>query len=167
MLIRLEEPGDVAPIGEVVRSAFAGAAHRSGTEHAIVDNLRAAEVLSISLVAVEGATIVGHVAVSPVVSEDGVGQWYGLGPVSVRPDRQLRGVGSALVREALERLRTKFEADGCVVVGDPGYYSRFGFKHDPAAIYRDVPPPYFQVLAFKGRRLAGAVEYHPAFDKSG
>ena len=163
MNIRPEVPGDADAIREVVSEAFAAASHSDGTEPLIVDALRSAQALTISLVAVEDGVIVGHVAVSPVAAESGAQGWFGLGPVSVHPDWQGRGIGKALIGEALERLR-RSSAAGCVVVGEPDYYGRFGFEHDPAAHYRDIPPPYLQMLSFRGPRLRGAVEYHPAFD---
>ena len=162
--IRYEQRKDRDLIRGVVRQAFAEAPHSSGTEPAIVDALRVGGALTISLVAIEGDAIVAHIAISPVVAEDGASGWFGLGPVSVLPDWQHRGIGSALIREALARLRTSGSA-GCVVLGDPNYYGRFGFEHDPALNYRDVPAPYFQVLSFSGQRPCGSVEYHAAFER--
>jgi putative acetyltransferase len=105
----------------------------------------------------------GHAAFSPVAIEGGAGAWFGLGPVSVRPDVQRRGIGQALIRRGLDRLR-EARTGGCVVLGDPHYYGRFGFEHDPQLSYGDVPPPYFQMLSFGGARPTGPVTYHPAFD---
>jgi putative acetyltransferase len=147
-----------------VREAFAAAAHSGGTECAIVAGLRDAGALTISLVADEGGEVIGHVAVSPVAAQ-AQGEWFGLGPVAVGPQRQREGIGTALIRQALHRLR-RLGAAGCVVLGDPAYYARFGFEHDPAVTYADIPPPHFQVLAFGGERLAGAVTYHPAFEQA-
>lgn len=162
-MIRPEEPGDEIAIDETVREAFAGVEHSSGTEPLIVEALRDAAALTLSLVAAEGAQIVGHIAVSPVAVRRAAGKWFGIGPLSVRPNWQRRGIGRALTREALERLR-RSGAAGCVVLGDPGYYAQFGFAHDPSLYYRDVPPPYFQFIAFAEERPAGSVDYHPAFD---
>jgi predicted N-acetyltransferase YhbS len=163
MIIRSEEPHDGDAIREVVGQAFAEAQHSSGTERAIVDALRASEALTISLVAVKDAAVVGHIAVSPVVTGNAAAGWFGLGPISVLPGCQRQGIGSALIREALAQLRRSGSA-GCVVLGDPSYYGRFGFEHDPPVTYRDVPPPYFQILSFTGQRPTGAVEYHAAFE---
>lgn len=163
MIIRGELPRDAADIGKIIDEAFKGAEHSSGTEARIVERLRAADALTISLVAIRSDRIVGHVAASPVTI--GTAQhWYGLGPVAVRPDYQRSGIGSALINEALDRLRADGAA-GCVVLGDPTYYSRFGFKHDPELYYADVPPPYFQVVNFTATDRSGAVQYHPAFDE--
>jgi putative acetyltransferase len=72
-----------------------------------------------------------------------------------------------LIEKALERLRENPAANGCVVLGDPNYYGRFGFKHEPRVKYGDVPPPYFQVLQFRGQPPIGAVQYHEAFAAGG
>jgi predicted N-acetyltransferase YhbS len=154
----------VLAISDVVREAFAGAAHSSGTECAIIAGLRDAGALTISLVADKGGEVIGHVAVSAVAVQ-AEGEWFGLGPVAVRPQQQRQGVGAALIREALDRLR-RLGAAGCVVLGDPAYYAMFGFEHDPAVTYADIPPPYFQVLPFGAERLAGRVTYHPAFEQA-
>ncbi|RIK87761.1 MAG: GNAT family N-acetyltransferase [Hyphomicrobiales bacterium] len=166
MQIRNETATDKAAIRRITEAAFAGAGHASGTESAIVDALREAGTLTLSLVAEDGGEVVGHVAFSPVAIGEGapesLGGWFGLGPVSVRPDRQRKGIGAALIREGLSRLRGQ-GAGGCVVMGDPDYYLRFGFGHDPDLRFEGVPPEYFMRLVLKGRGPAGAVTYQPAF----
>ena len=166
MKIRFEEATDASSIHTVVQEAFAQAPHSSGTESLIVDRLRESGALTFSLVAVDGVSIIGHVAVSPVVAAESPGTWFGLGPISVHPNYQRRGVGSALINDALEHLRL-CGASGCVVLGEPEYYRRFGFQHDPSVSYRDMPPPYFQVLSFGSDQAAGPVEYHAAFEATG
>ena len=163
MKIRFEEATDACSIRTVVREAFAQATHSSGTAPLIVDKLRERGALTLSLVAVEGARIIGHVAVSPVVASEAPGTWFGLGPVSVRPSRQGQGIGSALIKEALDHLRHS-GASCCVVLGEPEYYRRFGFLHDRNVSYRNVPAPYFQVLSFGPDQAAGPVEYDVAFE---
>jgi len=90
-------------------------------------------------------------------------RWFGLGPLSVRPDRQRKGIGKALVETGLKRLRAT-DAAVCVVLGDPVYYARFGFVSDPALRYGDVPPEYFQRIVFSGAPPSGGMMYHSAFD---
>ncbi|HWJ70003.1 MAG TPA: N-acetyltransferase [Sphingobium sp.] len=161
MIIRDEQPGDVAAIRDLTAAAFSHAPHSSGTEAAIVDALRRAGALTLSLVAVD-AGVIGHVAFSPVSIAGVDGDWQGLGPVSVAAAHQRQGIGEALIRAGLERLRADGAA-GCVVLGDPAYYGRFGFISDPRLSFADVPPDYFQRLVFRGRSPAGEVRYHPAF----
>lgn len=163
MLIRPEQPEDTDAIRALTTEAFASAPHSSGTEAAIVDALRAAGALTLSLVAIEGNEIVGHVAFSPVTIDGAERGWFGLGPVSVRPGRQRGGIGSNLIREGLQRLRA-MGAAGCVLLGDPGYYGRFGFAADPALVLEGVPPEYFMPLGFGAEVPAGTVRYHAAFD---
>lgn len=167
MQIRPEQPADADAIRALTAEAFATAPHSSGTEAAIVDGLRTARALTLSLVAVEGeekpSEILGHIALSPVTIDGAEHGWFGLGPVSVRPGRQRGGIGSALIREGLRRLRES-GANGCVLLGDPAYYGRFGFAADPALVLEGVPPEYFMRLAFGAEAPAGTVRYHAAFD---
>lgn len=163
MLIRDEQEGDHASIADVTARAFAGAEHSDQTEPAIIDRLRAAKALTISLVAVEDAVVVGHVAFSPVTIDGTQSKWFGLGPVAVEPHHQSSGIGSALIRRGLERLRSNGAA-GCVVLGDPAYYSRFGFERDDALRYEGAPPEYFMQLSLTAQKTpAGRVDYAPAF----
>lgn len=163
MDIRAERPADIHAIRDITIAAFKGAEHSSGTEASIVDALRMAGALTISLVAVGGEDVVGHVAFSPVTIDSKATGWFGLGPVSVRPDCQGSGIGKALIEAGLTQLRDG-GAHGCVVLGDPRYYARFGFLSDPALRYADVPPEYFQRIVFKGPAPTGSVAYHPGFD---
>jgi putative acetyltransferase len=162
MQITSERPTDASAIRAVTIAAFKDAPYSSQTEADIVDALRSAGALTLSLVALQGDEMVGHVAFSPVTIEMVVGDWYGLGPVCVRPDQQRQGIGQAIIRDGLERL-TAMSAAGCVVFGDPAYYRRFGFESDPALFYRGAPPGYFQRLVFAGSALSGEVRYHSAF----
>ncbi|BCJ07788.1 hypothetical protein PRtIB026_A25210 [Pseudomonas sp. RtIB026] len=161
--LRDERPEDTATIGQLTEAAFANAEHSSHTEQFIVAALRQAGQLTVSLVAVEAGAIVGHVAISPVSLSSGAKGWYGLGPVSVLPQRQGQGIGSALINAALARLHG-LGGQGCVVLGDPGYYGRFGFKAQPGLSLPGVPAEYFQALAFSGDVPKGSVQYSTAFE---
>jgi putative acetyltransferase len=163
--IRPEQPEDAAVIREVICAAFAVAEHASGTEGAIVDALRTAEALSVSLVATLDGEVVGHVAFSPVTLEGRDLGWYGLGPVAVRPDLHGQGIGAELIRAGLERLR-ELGASGCVVLGDPAYYPRFGFRQTPEIRYAGVPAEYFMALSLDGSAATGEVAYHAGFSAS-
>ena len=160
--IRAERPGDEDAIHEVTTAAFLEAPHTSRTEQFIVRELRRAGALTVSLVAEIGGEIVGHVAISPVTIDGTACGWFGLGPVSVLPAHQGAGVGSRLVRAALSRLKTA-GARGCVLVGEPAYYGRFGFRAEPTLLLPDVPPEYFQALSFVDDVPRGIVTFHAAF----
>ena len=162
IFLRPERPGDIDAIRALTETAFKAAPHADGTEHLIVDRLRAAGALTLSLVAEADGAIVGHVAFSPVTISDGSPNWYGLGPISVEPSRQGEGIGSRLVREGLERLKT-LGAAGCVLLGDPGWYGRFGFRSSPKLTLDGVPPEYFMHVAFSPVYGGGTVSYHPGF----
>jgi predicted N-acetyltransferase YhbS len=161
--IRTETPLDVPAIDAVTISAFLSAPHTSHTEQFIVGALRKAGLLTISLVADAEGIVIGHVAVSPVSISDGAPGWFGLGPISVAPEHQCRGVGSRLMHEALRILRERGAA-GCVLLGEPEYYGRFGFQADPNLILPGVPPEYFQAISLDSSRPHGTVSYHAAFD---
>jgi putative acetyltransferase len=142
--------------------AFRPAAHSCGREREIVANLRAAGALTVSLVAVEAGEIVGHVALSPIELPGAVGAWHGLGPISVLPARQRSGVGTALMTAALQRLE-HLGSVGCVLVGDPAFYHRFGFANDPAITVDGVPPEYTLARRFQPDPARGAALFHRAF----
>ncbi|MDH4558010.1 N-acetyltransferase [Pseudomonas sp. BN417] len=163
LAIRPETSADIPAIERLTADAFLHAPHRSGTEQFIVDALRRAGQLTLSLVALEDGELVGHVALSPVNISSGATGWYGLSPISVTPARQGAGIGSRLMAAALAGLRD-LGAEGCVLLGDPGYYSRFGFVVHPGLVLPGVPAEYFQALALGGNWAEGEVSYHAAFD---
>jgi len=165
MLLRPETDADIAAIFSVTQDAFRDEPYSEHTEGPIIDALRAAGALALSLVAEDQGRVVGHVAFSPVSIAGLAGVtagWYGLGPIAVAPGSQGRGIGSMLVMEGLARLRGRGAA-GCVVLGRPQYYGRFGFRADAGLVLPDVPAEYFMMQAWRGR-ARGAVQYHRAFD---
>ncbi len=162
-MIRDQQPEDDAVVRQLVGDAFRGRPYSDGREPAILDALRAAGALTVALVAEEDGRILGQVAFSPVAIDGTAGDWYGLGPVAVRSDRQGQGIGQALIREGLDRIRA-LGAQGCVLAGAPGYYGRFGFTADPRLQSPGIPPQYFLVLPFGTEVPDGTVTFHPAFD---
>ena len=163
MHIRTAQNQDSPAILSLIQAAFQNAPHTSHTEHLIVEALRQAHALAISLVAEAEGRIVGHVAVSPVSISCGATDWYGLGPVSVLPEQQRLGTGSRLI-EAVMALLRKQSAAGCVVLGEPEYYQRFGFKAEPSLVLAGVPSEYFMALNFNKDVPSGNVVYHAAFN---
>lgn len=163
MIIRNEISNDIKAIEDIILAAFTGLFSDNPTEHLVINELRKADALSLSLVAEVDEKVIGHVAFSKVTI-DGVDKgWYGLGPISVLPAWQRQGVGSALIYKGLAKLRT-IGAGGCVLEGSPDYYQCFGFKSYPELVYELTPSPkYFMALPF-GRTIPnGIVEYHKAF----
>ncbi|WP_096459876.1 GNAT family N-acetyltransferase [Corynebacterium suranareeae] len=161
--IRVEEQHDIDAIYDVTEAAFAGIEQSDGTEKDLVDKLRAAKALSLSLIAEAGGEVIGHIAASEVLIGGGAQGWFGIGPVSVRPDRQQQGVGIALMGSALDQLRAE-GAGGAVLLGDPGYYRRFGFEVVPGLVYPNAPAEYFMALCLNSPEFPqGVVEYHSAF----
>lgn len=162
MIIRSETSLDIPEIQTLVANAFENAAHSDGTEGAIVEALRATGALTISLVAERDGVISGHIAFSPVEINGQSVDWYGLGPVAVKPDQQRQGVGTRLIEAGLDEIKA-LGARGCVVLGDPAYYGRFGFHPDASLQFPGVPQEYFQRLAFSDDKRDGVVRYHSAF----
>ena len=162
LAVRDEAAGDGPAIAALHAAAFAPIPYSDGSEPAIVARLRAAGDLALSLVAVEGGAVVGHAAFSPVEISDGSAGWFGLGPVAAAPARQRAGIGTALITAGLERLRAR-GAGGCVVLGDPAYYGRFGFRALAQLRYPGPPPAAFQALVLAGAAPAGIVRYAAAF----
>lgn len=162
--IRPERPGDEDAIRDLTAAAFRDMAFSDQSEPAVIDGLRDAGALDVSLLATDAAgAIVGHIAFSKVAVGAQAEGWYGLGPVSVAPGHQRQGIGTRLVEDGVARLSAR-DAEGVVLIGDPAYYSRFGFSADTALTYGDVPAAYVQYLSLKGARPQGAIAFHPAFD---
>jgi putative acetyltransferase len=159
--IRPETPADRAAIRAVHRTSFP-----TGAEARLVDALRESGRLRLSLVAVDQDRVVGHVAFSPVTLA-GAGDGAGLAPVAVLPEHRRRGIADQLIREGLDELGLA----GCgfvVVLGDPGYYRRFGFE--PAARW-GLCDEYgagdaFQTIELRPHAIpngGGLVQYAPEF----
>jgi len=138
ILIRDETKADIGAIGAVTAAAFAE---------------------------MEGR-VVGHIAFSPVTLSDGTEGWYGLGPVSVLPELQRRGIGKALIREGLARLLV-LGPRGCCLVGHPRYYRQLGFENVDGLGVEGVPPEAFYALAFEGPMSRGTVQFHEASQATG
>jgi putative acetyltransferase len=160
--IRSERNEDINVIDKVTIEAFKNHAHSNQTEHRIVAKLREDNALTVSLVAELNNMVVGHIAFSKVTINDEIIGWYGLAPVSVNPEYQNQGVGSQLILSGLQAI-IELNAKGCVLLGEPEYYNRFGFKACSELVLNDVPPEYFQSLLFTGDMPEGIVEYHKAF----
>lgn len=166
MHIRTETLGDDDAIDRVTTLAFEAASHSDHTEARIVRDLRAAGDLTLSLVAEADGELVGHIAFSPVAVDGRHDGWYGLGPLSVRPDRQGHGIGSALVEHGLAVLRAR-GARGCALLGSPDFYARFGFASDGTLRYGSFPARFVQAVVWTGARPSGELSYAPAFDLAG
>jgi len=167
MVIRDEHPEDIAAIRRINELAFGQPA-----EADLVDALRAAGAVTLSLVAVDDdGTVIGHILFSPVTiaSEQGRSEAVGLAPMAVLPEAQGRLVGNALVHFGLERLHAAGH-QAVVVLGHPAYYPRFGFRRASALGLRwdhDAPDEAFMALelvpgALHGR--AGVVSFRPEFE---
>lgn len=166
IVIRNETEADISVITDVTVAAFATLEISDHTEQFIIQALRSAGALTLSLVAEMDDRVVGHIAFSPVTMSDGTSDWYGLGPLSVLPEYQRRGIGKALIREGLSRLK-KLGAKGCCLVGHPQYYRKFEFENITWLVLEGVPQEVFFTLSFDGHVPQGTVVFHEAFKATG
>ena len=166
IIIRNETESDIEAISEITKVAFENLPISNHTEQFIINALRNAKALTISLVAEAEKKVVGHIAFSPVTISDGSLDWYGLGPISVLPELQKQGIGKSLMHKGLSLLKT-LGAKGCILVGDPGYYERFGFRSLPDLIIDGVPPQYLLALPFEENKIHGTVAFHEGFAANG
>ncbi len=162
--IRQEAEGDIPDIRDVNRSAF-----DEVDEAHLVDDLRSEGYARLSLVAEEDGRIVGHIMFSEAVirMERGEVAALALGPVAVAPERQGQGIGSALIREGLDRC-TRMVHRIVVLLGHPGYYPRFGFSADLARnLSSDYSGEAFMALELVPGALSGVTgefEFAPPFE---
>lgn len=166
--LRTEAPADADELDAMIRAAFAGNPHSRQTEADIVRQLRKVGDMALSLVAQSGqpdspGALVGQIVFTRVAIDGGACDWFGLGPLAVLPYRQGAGVGGELVRQGLRALQQQGAA-GCVVLGEPGYYGRFGFRSTPALQLLGAQPGCFLVRPFARVVPMGTVHLHPAFD---
>ena len=163
MLIRAVRPGDLVAVGRVHRQAFGG-----NGEAGLVATLHASGLATLSLLGDIDGDIIAHVLFSPVAVEHGDADGLlGLAPVAVRPSHQRRGLGSELVRAGLDAARDE-GARAVVVLGDPAYYSRFGFRPASGFGLHDVygGGDAFMALELQPdalRDCRGRIDYAPAF----
>jgi putative acetyltransferase len=166
VLIRRETPADIDAVRAVTEAAFAA---RPGGEYQLVDQLRLDEgwIPALSLVATVSDEVVGHVVCTR--ASVGGARALGLGPLSVEPSHQRSGVGKALVHTVLGAADA-LDEPLVVLLGDPKYYSRFGFRL--AAEYGITPPvaewaPHFQArpLSAYTEALGGRFRYSEPFER--
>lgn len=166
LTIRLEKACDHKAISRIIQSAFQDVGYSNQKEHLLVADLRKNDALTLSLVAQKEQEILGHIAFSEVTINGQFDAWYGLAPVAVLPEYQGRGIGSALIEHGLHELK-RLGANGCVLVGEPDFYKRFGFQHQNQLVYEGVPAAYFLVQSFTDSIPEGEVAYHPLFSTYG
>ena len=163
MNIRKEKQSDIEAISDITKAAFENHPYSNNTtEQFIINALRSANALTVSLVAEIDGQVVGHIAFSPVTFSDGSENWYGLGPISVLPDYQKQGIGKRLINEGIDLLKD-LDAQGCILVGYPNFYERFGFRSPDSLKYEGVPQENLLALSLCDKVPTGIVHFHSAF----
>lgn len=160
--IRKECCSDCDAIRSVTERAFHGMPYAGGDEQDVIDRLRSANVLTLSLVAVLEEEVVGHVAFSPAEVGDRSCPWFALGPVSVVPERQRQGIGRALIENGLAQLKN-LNPLGCILTGNPMYYEKFGFQLAPENAPPNEPAEFFMLKLLSSKVPQGQFEFHGAF----
>ena len=162
MELRAESSPDHAAVYALTEEAFRGMPFSDGDEQDLVNRLRTARALTLSLVAILDGNLVGHIAFSPATAMDNSEPWFALGPVSVAPVRQGQGIGSALIEQGLTHLRG-LGALGCILTGNPEYYRRFGFEVAPQNAPPNESQEYFMLKLFTSTKAASSLHFHDAF----
>ncbi|WP_434779621.1 GNAT family N-acetyltransferase [Neisseria sp. Ec49-e6-T10] len=162
MVIRSEEKGDEQVIDQLLLDAFKDQPYSNNTENQMVQKLRQDNGVTLALVAGYKDEIIGYIAFSKIVIDNQLSDWEALAPVSVSPQWQNKGIGRQLIEEGLKILKGRL-VSGCVLVGFPEYYKRFGFRTTNQLKVDGIPPEYFMVLPFNKSIPVGTVEFHSAF----
>jgi putative acetyltransferase len=165
IVVRDQTEADFAAVHDLVTAAFKTMPHACGREPFIMDALWRAGAATVALVAEDAGKILGQVAFSKVKVGGAEVGWHGCGPLLVLPERHMQGIGGALMQAGLERLRA-LGAKGRVLVGNPKYYSRFGFENTDAMRVPGAPPEVFMALRLAGETPRGDVEFDKAFAAS-
>ena len=171
LLIRDQTEADFSAVHDLVITAFKTLPIACGREQFVMDDLWRRRAATVALIAEEVSAygrhlLVGQAAFSKITINGADLGWHGCGPLSVLPARHGLGIGTALMREGLNRLKT-LGSKGCVVVGDPNYYLRFGFAHTRTLREPSVPPDAFMALRFAGDMPSGEVALDSAFEVAG
>lgn len=164
LTIRHETEADFQKIYELTKAAFAPMSFSQGDEPELINKLRNCGALALSLVAQNDSKgeIIGHVALSPVTHSNSDTLWFGLGPISVAPEHQRSGIGTKLIAAAKEWLLEQ-GAEGCILVGNPNYYSRHGFVLSPEHCPLKEPKEFFMVWCETKEIPIGNFAFHNVF----
>lgn len=161
-VVRHENKLDQNAIAELTKRAFAPMEYSDGDEQDMIDRLRKSGRLSLSLLVEHQGVLVGHVAFARMLTSNRPTDWYSLGPIAVEPHLQRRHIGTALIHAGLDQLRS-IGALGCVLVGDPHYYLRFGFVVMPKFAPERQPATHFMVNAFQDSEPPSGFDFDTAF----
>ncbi|WP_413283837.1 GNAT family N-acetyltransferase [Vibrio sp. MA40-2] len=166
MLIRTEAPADILPIDALLKSAF-----ETEAEASLVMSLRENSRFTLSLVAcTDEGKLIGYALFTPVSLNGEHFGWQGLAPIAVKQEFRRQGIAGKMIKQGLDSLY-EFGYLGCAVLGDPEFYSRFGFIDATEFGMHsswDVPQGVFRVRELTENEFAGKqglLEYSPEFSE--
>lgn len=162
IIIRPERVEDHEAIYDITKRAFAPMPYADGDEQELIGRFRNAGVLALSLVAEKDGKMVGQITFTPAFAADGSAGWFALGPVSAEPELKHQGIGSQLIQAGIAWLKEQ-NAAGCILIGNPAYYSRFGFLPFPDLTPEGMPAEYYQILPLGAAQPDVVVGFHPLF----
>ncbi|QWC56666.1 GNAT family N-acetyltransferase [Erythrobacter sp. 3-20A1M] len=163
MRVRPETAEDFPAIRALTQASFHEANYGWDDAANALDRMRLAGSLALSLVALNmDEAVIGHIAFSPITVSDGTTGWFDLAPLSVMATRQRTGIGGSLIVRGVAEMRAA-GARGIVVMGDPAYYSRFGFQPVPDLTLQGAPTEWLLALPLEGEAPSGAIRLSPGF----
>ncbi len=161
--IRPETEDDCPAIEALTQTNFREARYGWADAADALARMRERGDLALSLVATNmDRAVIGHIGFSPVTVSDGTAGWYDLGPLSVMPTRQRTGIGGSLVVRGVAEMRA-LGARGILVLGDPAYYSRFGFQPIDNLTVQGLPAEWLLALSFEDPLPTGSVTLSAAY----
>ena len=160
--IRPEQRGDEDAIYALTQRAFEPMPYAGGNEQDLINKLRERGELHLSLVVEADGTLIGQVTFSAASLDGKIGQWYALGPVAIDPKWQGRGIGAELINAGLKAIQEQGSL-GCILTGNPAYYTRFGSKPAASHVPAEQSTEYFMVKQFNDAPLIGRFAFNPAF----
>lgn len=162
LTIRPERREDHQAIHDVTQRAFAQVPYADGDEQLLPDRFRRHGALACCLVAEQNGEVVGQVTLTHARAADGSPGWFTLGPIAVDPPCQSQGIGGQLINAAIIWMRGQ-QGSGCILLGNPAYYSRFGWQPCPGLAPEGIPADYFQVLPFGMVEPMAVFAFDPLF----
>lgn len=162
--IRVELSEDAPKIDRLLQMAYHQSPCRHNNEDRIISSLREDNAIELALVAHYGSDIIGYVAFSKITVDLKDLGWCAMAPIAVNPKFQGKGLGSRLITTAIDKLFVK-GLKGVVVLGELGFYERFGFNDEHGLCVLGRDSRYVLAQSFDDRLPTGDIQFHYGFDQ--